>query len=96
MATIYMHVWTSATATAEGDVEQSDSETIGVSSSPLSVITKNNTRGIKSMRLFADADCFIAIGENPTADSTGIPLGANNPEYFSIKVGQRVAVITRA
>jgi hypothetical protein len=50
------------------------------------------------VRIFSDADCFVTWGENPTAlqdGSEGRPIGANNPEYFSIKNGYKLSVIER-
>ena len=49
------------------------------------------------VRLFSDADCFVTWGNDPTAtDGTdSLPMGANNPEYFSIDSGDKVAVIER-
>ena len=49
------------------------------------------------VRLFSDADCFVTWGDNPTAtDGTdSLPMGANNPEYFSIDSGEKIAVVQR-
>ena len=52
----------------------------------------------RSIRLFALADCYVTWGSNPTAldDGTeGRILNAGNPEYFSIKAGDKIAVIER-
>lgn len=95
MSNLYISVWTDAAAVALGDVEQSETVAIGVSSTQSNVITQNNTLPRKRVRLFAEASCFVAWGTNPTASATGVPLGAENPEYFDIPVGHKIAVIQR-
>lgn len=62
-----------------------------------SSVTGSNKQ-MRYARLFADADCFVLWGTNPTAvDFTdSMPLGAENPEVIGIKAGDKVAVITRA
>ena len=68
-------------------------------SSVQSTVLPVQTPGIDyRVRIFSDADCFVTWGENPTAlqdGTSGRPIGANNPEYFSIKNGHRLAVIER-
>ena len=64
-----------------------------------SALPVQNPKITYRVRLFSDADCFVTWGDNPTAliDGTeGRPLGANNPEYFAIDNGQKIAVINRA
>jgi hypothetical protein len=48
-----------------------------------------------AIRLYATADCFIAIGADPAAaaDGTSLPLKAGAAEYFAIGRGQKVAGI---
>lgn len=45
------------------------------------------------VRLCADTDCRIAIGDNPTATSTSARLPADAIEYIGIKDGQKVSVV---
>jgi hypothetical protein len=63
-----------------------------------SVLPVQNPGITYRVRIFSDADCFVTWGDDPTAlvDGTaGRPIGANNPEYFAIDNGQRLAVINR-
>lgn len=39
------------------------------------------------------ADCRIAIGANPTADSSSTPVMARVPEFFAIRPNEKLAVI---
>lgn len=45
------------------------------------------------IRVVSDIDCRIAIGASPTATTTGIRLIADQPEYFGINAGDKIAVI---
>ena len=47
------------------------------------------------IRVVAEIDCRIAIGENPVADGNSVLLPAGNVEYFGIKTrfGHKLAVI---
>lgn len=45
------------------------------------------------VRLTASADCFVAIGANPTATTSSTFLPAGVVEYVEIFPGQRVAAI---
>jgi len=95
MATLWMTVFGGVSQTAMGDVIQKDSATIGVTSVQLAAITGDGRR-LRTVRVFADAKCYVKWGADPTADSTDVPVGSENPEYFSVEAGQRIAVITRA
>jgi hypothetical protein len=46
------------------------------------------------VRIHADAVCSIAFGTNPTATTAKMRLAADSTEYFAVKGGQKVAVIT--
>lgn len=48
------------------------------------------------VRIHTDAICSIAWGTNPTATAYSMRLPADSTEYFSVKGGQKVAVITNA
>ena len=49
-----------------------------------------------AIRVVADINCTIAIGEDPTVSKLGpIRLSANVPETFGVKPNDRVAVIIR-
>jgi len=49
--------------------------------------------GTRIVRIHTDAICSIAFGANPTATVNSKRMEANRTEYFSVVVGQRVAVI---
>ena len=100
MATLWIDVYASAAEVALGDLIESHSITIGSSTAQMSGVIQGETEFPKGpehrrIRLFADADCHVAWGSNPLAVTTGQPLGSENPEYFAIKSGQKVAVLER-
>lgn len=45
------------------------------------------------VRVICSADCFIAVGANPTASSASIFLPSGTVEYFGVIGGQKLAVI---
>ena len=51
------------------------------------------TPGLFAVRVVATADCYVAIGANPTATTSSTLLVAGLPEYFSARAGEKVAVI---
>lgn len=48
---------------------------------------------IHCVRLIATSACHVEFGASPTADSGDMYLAANREELFTIKPGQKVAVI---
>lgn len=48
------------------------------------------------VRLHTDAICSIAFGTNPTATANTMRMAANSTEYFSVRFGHKVAVITNS
>lgn len=50
--------------------------------------------GTTLIRVHTDAICSIAIGSNPTAAATNKRLAANATEYFGVRPGDKIAVIT--
>jgi hypothetical protein len=46
------------------------------------------------VRLHADAICSIAFGTSPTASTSTMRMAANQTEYFAVKGGQKVSVIS--
>lgn len=77
---------------AAGSVTETQVVEIG-GSSAASAATEDGTNLV---RVYAEADCSIAIGAAPTAAAdTGIPLTAKTWDYFVITPGQKVAVIER-
>jgi hypothetical protein len=62
---------------------------IGVSSTQSSPFS-SRTRVI---RVCADAECSIKIGDNPTALTASMRIPANVPEYFAVNPGQIIAVV---
>lgn len=45
------------------------------------------------VRIHTDAICSIAFGTNPTATTSTQRMSADSTEYFSVKGGQKIAVI---
>ena len=95
MTTLSLTVYDSAAEVALGDSLETLTVSIGATSAQSSAIT---TTGMprKRVRLFAQSDCYVAFGSNPTASTSTVPLGAENPEFFDVKAGDKVAVIERA
>ncbi len=48
------------------------------------------------VRIHTDAICSIAFGTNPTASANTARMAANATEYFAVRFGQKVAVITNS
>lgn len=46
------------------------------------------------IRVHCDAICSIAIGKTPTAVATAKRMAANQTEYFGVRPGDTIAVIT--
>ena len=95
MATLFIAVFETAGSTAIGPPIQEEVVAVGAGSLQSNVIVAGRDRIV---RLFTDTDCFVTWGANPTAliDGTeGRPLGLDNPEYFQIPAGDKIAVITR-
>ena len=96
MATLFVTVWETAEAVALGDPLQEFQVNIGATSTPSTEIIPGPIRKKRRIRLFADADCFVTWAESPVAvSSASRPMGAENPEYFEIQAGQKIAVIER-
>jgi hypothetical protein len=102
MATFFFRVYESAAEVAHGDPIQEDTVTIGVTHELSAVIPAkgptDTQKRHRRVRIFADVDCFVTWGDNPEATGdgqSGMPLGAENPEYISILSGQRFSVIQR-
>ncbi len=96
MATLFITAFRQASQTALGDPTQEEVVDIGVASTNSNPIT--GARAFRTVRLYADADCFVTWGTNPTATidgSSGRAVGADNPEYWNIAVGHIIAVIQR-
>lgn len=59
-----------------------------------SAATANATQpGVVVVRLLSDTDCYIAIGQTPTATTSSMKLKANVPEYFRIAPERKIAVL---
>ena len=46
------------------------------------------------IRVHTDAICSIEIGADPTATTSTMRLAANQTEYFGVKPGDKIAVIS--
>jgi hypothetical protein len=50
--------------------------------------------GVAAVRLLASTACYVKLGTSPTADTTtSFMLAPNFPEIFTIRPGEKVAVI---
>jgi hypothetical protein len=48
------------------------------------------------VRVHAEAACRVAVGDNPTASSTSMRMGAGGTEYLGVTPGLKIAVIASA
>lgn len=95
MATLTITVWGDASQTLIGEPLQEMTVAIGAGPLASGVITGGVNKAMRRVRLFADADCYVTWGENPTAAAGNIPMGAENPEVFGIQSGHKISVIER-
>lgn len=71
-------------------------ETQSVAIGGSSVQSAATEAGTNLVRVFAEADCSILIGADPTVTAAnGIPLAAGQYDYFVITPGHKIAVISR-
>jgi len=45
------------------------------------------------VRVYANQDCFLEFGLNPTATSSSMPLPAGVVEYFKVQDAEKIAAI---
>lgn len=99
MATLFFAVWDTAAEVANGPVKNEGTVDIAGASTQLSgVIDSAGGNKSRRVRVFADTDCFVTWGLNPTAvndGSDGRAMGSGNPEYFEIQADFKIAVIQR-
>lgn len=99
MATLFISVFGDASQTLIGKPKQEFTVTIAGTSAQSIALSQGNNKVQRRVRMWADVDCFVTWGEDPTAlaDGTaGLPLGAANPESFGIDTGDKIAVIEKA
>ena len=48
------------------------------------------------VRIHAEAACRVSVGDNPTAASTSMRMGAGGTEYLGVMPGLKIAVIASA
>ena len=97
MATLFFRVFEGAAEVATGDPIQEGTVTIAGTANESAAITGEN-RKRQRVRLFADTNCFVTWGANPTAQndgSDGMPMGSENPEYVDIESAHLISVIER-
>ena len=97
MATLFFTVWEDAEEVALGQPLQENVITIGSGSLQGAVIVGTGNKR-RRVRIYVDADAFVIWSANPTATNdglSGLPMGADNPEYFDISSSHRIAVIER-
>lgn len=98
MATLFIAIWGDASQTLIGKPVDEFTVTISGTSAQSAAFTQGNNKVMRRVRLYADVDCFVTWGTNPTAltDGTeGRPLGADNPWTVGIESDQKIAVIER-
>ena len=71
-------------------------ETQSIAIGGASVQSVATEAGTNLVRVFAEADCSILIGSDPTVSAgNGIPLAAGQFDYFVVTPGHKIAVISR-
>jgi hypothetical protein len=98
MATLFISVFADATQTLLNPPIQEMAVAVGAGSVQSAALSQGNNATMRRVRLFTDTDCFVTWGADPTAvgdGSSGMPLGAENPEVVGIETGHKVAVIQR-
>jgi hypothetical protein len=99
---LFYRVYGAAVSVANGPVLAEGKVAIaGTSTQTATVIDPSAGAGnrARSVRLFANAACFVTWDENPTAlinGSDGQPMGAENPEFVEIKANHKIACIARS
>ena len=97
MAKLFISVFADATTTVLDKPIQQMVVTVGAGSLQSSAVTGSG-KFKRLVRLYADADCFVEWGSDPTAltDGTaGMPVGADNPEFIGVRAGDIIATIER-
>ena len=94
MPTLTFTVWHNAGATGSGPVLQEENIAIGATSAQGSAISGSGET--RKVRIFCDVNAYVTWGSDPTAASgSARPMGLENPEYFEINAGDKVAVLER-
>ena len=99
MATLYITVFQDSGSTAHGDPLQELVIAVGGASVQSVALNAADGKPRRTVRCFTDTDCFVTWGSDPTATNdglAGIAVGTENPEYFLIKAGDKLATISRA
>ena len=91
MATLWIAAFNDAKEVAYDNPNQE--MTVTISGSSASSAALSGSYGMQRVRLFADTDCHVTWDGDATTSNR--PLGAENPEYFGIKVGSVISVIER-
>lgn len=52
------------------------------------------TENTRMVRVHTDVICSLAVGTAPTATTSDLRLAADQTEYFGVKPGEKIAVIT--
>ena len=94
MPTLWIHAFNDAKETAFDTPNQKLSVSVGGASASAAALT--GTMGMQRVRLMTDTDCHVAWSAAGTAaDTTDLPMGAENPEYFGIPTGYIISCIQR-
>jgi len=99
MADLFYRVYIAASEVALGQpVSEGTVAITGASTASAAVMDASGGNRQRRVRLWADVDCFVTWGESPTAandGTSGIPVGAKNPEYVGIAANEKIAVIQK-
>lgn len=96
MSELQITVFDGAGPTALGPVLLEEKITVSATSAQTTAMP--GTRLSRIVRVFSDVNIYLTWGVNPTAltdGSDGRMIGADNPEYFQVPAGQKLAAITR-
>ena len=96
MATLWMISYDNTMEVPFGPPHQKLSLTIsGVAAQSAALTTPGSEARMMRVYLFADTDCHVLWGDNPTADTTDHPLAAETWQYVGIPSGYKISVIER-
>lgn len=97
MASLYYAVFEAVGRIVLDEPIQENKVAISATSAQSATITGTGNK-MQYVRLFADTNCFVTWGDDPTAltdGSEGRPLQAGVQDYVGVKAGQKLAVIQR-
>lgn len=92
MAVVFIEEFAEGSASAPAQQPALAVQTIAIGAGSVQSAAFNSATRV--VRLHTDAICSYRFGPNPTAIATTARLAAGQTEYFGVKPGDKVAIIT--